>query len=70
MNNTPSLNEINKTANMNTNLLTRHNKIKFHVYQVSESENETISHSRSIKFIFFYYTKIQKRYKYAFTIQN
>ena len=28
MNNTPSLNEINKTANMNTNLLTRHYKLK------------------------------------------
>ena len=28
MNNTPSLNEINKTANMNPNLLTRHYKLK------------------------------------------
>ena len=28
MNNTPSVNEINKTANMNTNLLTRHYKVK------------------------------------------
>ena len=28
MNNTPSLNEINKTANMNPNLLTRHFKVK------------------------------------------
>ena len=28
MNNTPSLNEINKTANMNHNLLTRHYKLK------------------------------------------
>ena len=29
MNNTPSLNEINKTANMNPNLLNRHFKLKF-----------------------------------------
>ena len=28
MNNTPSLNEINKTANMDSNLLTRHYKLK------------------------------------------
>ena len=28
MNNTPSLNEINITANMNPNLLTRHYKLK------------------------------------------
>ena len=28
MNNTPSLNEINKTANMNPNLLTRHYELK------------------------------------------
>ena len=28
MNNTPSLNEINKTANMNPNLLTRQYKLK------------------------------------------
>ena len=28
MNNTPSLNEINKTANLNPNLLTRHYKLK------------------------------------------
>ena len=28
MNNTPSLNEINKTANMDPNLLTRHYKLK------------------------------------------
>ena len=28
MNNTPSLNEINKTANMNSNLSTRHYKLK------------------------------------------
>ena len=28
MNNTPSLSEINKTANMNPNLLTRHYKLK------------------------------------------
>ena len=28
MNNTPSLNEINKTANMDPNLLTRHYKVK------------------------------------------
>ena len=28
MNNTPSLNEINKTANMNPDLLTRHYKLK------------------------------------------
>ena len=28
MNNTPSLNEINKTANMNPNLLTKHYKLK------------------------------------------
>ena len=28
MNNTPSLNEMNKTANMNPNLLTRHYKLK------------------------------------------
>ena len=36
MNNTPSLNEINKTANMDPNLLTRHYKLKpyerFHGY--------------------------------------
>ena len=29
MNNTPSLNEINKTANMDPNLLTRQYKLKF-----------------------------------------
>ena len=28
MNNTPSLNEINKTANMDPNMLTRHYKLK------------------------------------------
>ena len=28
MNNTPSLNEINKTANMDPNLITRHYKLK------------------------------------------
>ena len=28
MNNIPSLNEINKTANMDPNLLTRHHKLK------------------------------------------
>ena len=28
MNNTPSLNEINKTANMDPNLITRHYRLK------------------------------------------
>ena len=74
MNNTPSLNEINKNSAMDPNMLTKYYKLKpyerFHEYQVSESKNDTIRDIISIKHVLFYYKKISKRYKYAFTIQN
>ena len=54
MNNTPSLNEINKTANMNPNLLTRHYKSKllndfmYIKYQNPKMQQSQIAHQLSL----------------------
>ena len=46
MNNTPSLNEMNKTANMDPNLLTRHYKLKImNVFMHSNYQNSNLRQS-------------------------
>ena len=63
MNNTPSLNEINKNSTMDPNMLNKYYKLKlmndFYEYQVSKSKNDTIRDIISIKYESFYY----KRYR-------
>ena len=73
MNNTPSLNEKNKTANMDPNLLTRHYKLKlmsdfmYIRYQNPKmKQSEIANHSNMSSSTL----EIWKRYKYVFTVQN
>ena len=62
MNNIPSLNEINKTANMDPNLLTRHYKLKlmndfmYIKYQNPKMKQSEIANN--LNHVFFYYTEI------------
>ena len=72
MNNNPSLNEINKTANMDPNLITRHYRLKLmNDFMNIKYLNPKLKQSDiSIEHVGFYYTETKKRYKYAFTIQN
>ena len=64
MNNTPSLNEINKNSSMNPNMLTKYYKLKimndFMNIKYQNSKNDTIRDIISIKHVLFNYTKIKK----------
>ena len=62
MNKTPSLNEINKTANMDPNMITKHYKLKlmndFVNIKYINLIVKTIRDSISNKHVTFYYSKI------------
>ena len=62
MNNTPSLNEINKNSTMNPNTLTKDYQLKlmndFMNINYKKAKNDTIRDIISIEHVFFYYTKI------------
>ena len=64
MNNTPSLNEINKNSAVDPNMLTEYYKLKlmndFMIikYQNPKSKNDTITDIISFKYESFYYKKI------------
>ena len=74
MNNSFSLQQIQKTSNLDANSISRQYKqnvmadymrLKYENPKMKQSE---IANHLSLSFL--YYIKIQKRYKYAFTIQN
>ena len=64
MSNTPSLNEIKKTANMNPNLLTRHYKLKLMKdFMTIKYRNPKLKQSEicnSTRSLIEHYTKVQK----------
>ena len=74
MNIIPSLNEINRTANMDPNLLTRHYKLKImNDFMYMKYQNPKLKQSELANNLNMSSSTIQrykKRYKYAFTIPN
>ena len=72
--NTPSLNEINKTANMDPNLITRHYRLKLmNDFMNIKYQNPKMKQSEIASQLSMSPSTIQgqkKRYKYAFTIHN
>ena len=71
--NTPSLNEINKTANLDPNLITKHYKLKLmNDFMKIKYQNPKLKQSEKASQLNMSTSTIEtkKRYKYAFTIQN
>ena len=74
MNNSFYLQQIQKTSNLDSKLLSRQYKLNLMADIMRKkkwiSKIKTTSNTKSNRFINYYFTKIQKRYKHAFTIQN
>ena len=72
MNKSYSLQQIQKTSNFHASLKSRQIKLNqmadFMRLKYEVPRMKQFSKSKSNRFIFFYSTEIQKRYKYAFTI--
>ena len=74
MNNSFSLQQIQKTSNLDANLISRQYKLNLMAdFMRVKYENPRMKQSeiaKSNRYVFFNFAKISKRYKYAFTIQN
>ena len=69
--NTPSLSEIIKTANMDPNLITRHYKLKLmNDFMNIKYQNPKMKQSEIANRLNMSTSTIQRRCKYAFSIQN
>ena len=74
MNNSFFLQQIQKRSNPDASLLSRQYKLNLMVdFKRMKYENPKLKQSqtsKSIKLLLLYFTKIRKRFKYAFTVQN
>ena len=71
MNNIFSLQQIQKTSNLDADLISRQYKLNLMADLMRvKYENPKLKqrNSKSIRYVFFDFAKISKRYKYAFTI--